>query len=66
MDDIIDAIATDASPSEIADSLKDVIFQKGAERVEALRPEASASVFDVPETEIEDESEVDTEPQEEE
>tara|TARA_R100000231_G_C5203932_1_gene128321 strand:+ start:14 stop:214 length:201 start_codon:yes stop_codon:yes gene_type:complete len=66
MDDIIDAIATDASPAEIADSLKDVIFQKAAERVEALRPQTSASVFDTPETEIEDESEVDTEPQEEE
>ena len=26
MDDIIDAIATDASPSEIANSLKDVII----------------------------------------
>jgi len=63
MDDIIDAIATDASPTEIADSLKDVIYQKAAERVEALRPNASASVFDA-ETEYEDE--VDTEPQEEE
>ena len=60
MDDIIDAIATDASPSEIADSLKDVIYQKAAERVEGLRPNASASIF----AEIEDE--VDTEPQEEE
>ena len=60
MDDIIDAIATDASPSEIADSLKDVIYQKAAERVEGLRPDASASIF----AEIEDE--VDTEPQEEE
>jgi len=63
MDDIIDAIATDASPSEIANSLKDVIYQKAAERVEGLRPNASASVFD---TETEDEIEVDTEPQEEE
>ena len=60
MDDIIDAIATDASPSEIANSLKDVIYQKAAERVEGLRPDASASIF----AEIEDE--VDTEPQEEE
>ena len=66
MDDIIDAIATDASPSEIADSLKDVIFQKAAERVEGLRPAATASIFDVEEPEIEDEIEVDTEPQEEE
>ena len=60
MDDIIDAIATDASPSEIADSLKDVIYQKAAERVEGLRPDASASIF------AEIENEVDTEPQEEE
>ena len=60
MDDIIDAIATDASPSEIADSLKDVIYQKAAERVEGLRPNASASIF------AEVENEVDTEPQEEE
>ena len=66
MDDIIDAIATDASPSEIADSLKDVIFQKAAERVEGLRPSATASIFDTEEPEIEDEIEVDTEPQEEE
>tara|TARA_B100000965_G_scaffold334834_1_gene300444 strand:+ start:829 stop:1020 length:192 start_codon:yes stop_codon:yes gene_type:complete len=63
MDDIIDAIATDASPAEIADSLKDAIYQKAAEKVEGLRPTASASMFD---NEIEDEIEVDTEPQEEE
>ena len=63
MDDIIDAIATDASPSEIANSLKDVIYQKAAERVQGLRPNASSSIFD---GETEDENEVDTEPQEEE
>ncbi len=63
MDDIIDAIATDESPSEIAQGLKDLIYQKAAERVEGLRPGASASIFD---TETEYEDEVDTEPQEEE
>ena len=62
MDDIIDAIATDESPSEISQSLKDLIYQKAAERVEGLRPGASASLFDT--SEVEDE--VDTEPQEEE
>ena len=62
MDDIIDAIATDESPSEISQSLKDLIYQKAAERVEGLRPRASASLFD--NSEVEDE--VDTEPQEEE
>ena len=62
MDEIIDAIATDESPSEISQSLKDLIYQKAAERVEGLRPQASASMFD--NSEVEDE--VDTESQEEE
>ena len=62
MDNIIDAIATDESPSEIAQSLKDVIYQKAAERVEGLRPGAAAAMFDGGEVE----DEVDTEPQEEE
>ena len=62
MDEIIDAIATDESPSEISQSLKDLIYQKAAERVEGLRPGAAATIFDGGEVE----DEVDTEPQEEE
>ena len=62
MDEIIDAIATDKSPSEISKSLKDLIYQKAAERVEGLRPGAAAAIFDGGEVE----DEVDTEPQEEE
>ena len=62
MDEIIDAIATDGSPSEISQSLKDLIYQKAAERVEGLRPGAAAAIFDGGEVE----DEVDTEPQEEE
>ena len=62
MDEIIDAIATDESPSEISQSLKDLIYQKAAERVEGLRPGASAAIFGGGEVE----DEVDTEPQEEE
>ena len=62
MDEIIDAIATDESPSEISQSLKDLIYQKAAERVEGLRPGAAAAMFGGGEVE----DEVDTEPQEEE
>ena len=62
MDEIIDAIATDESPSEISQSLKDLIYQKAAERVEGLRPGAAAAMFDGGEVE----DEVDTESQEEE
>ena len=62
MDEIIDAIATDKSPAEISKSLKDLIYQKAAERVEGLRTGAAAAMFDGGEVE----DEVDTEPQEEE
>ena len=57
MDDIIDLIATDSAASEVTDKLKDVLFAKSAERIEAQRPNISASMFDEPE--------VETEPQEE-
>ena len=46
----------------ISKSLKDLIYQKAAERVEGLRPGAAAAMFDGGEVE----DEVDTEPQEEE
>ena len=45
MDEIIDAIATDESPAGISQSLKDLIYQKAAERVEGLRPAASAAIL---------------------
>ena len=57
MDDIIDLIATDSAASEVTDKLKDILFTKSAERIEAQRPNISASMFD--------EAEVETEPQEE-
>ena len=57
MEDIIDLIATDSAASEVTDKFKDVLFAKSAERIEAQRPNISASMFDEPE--------VETEPQEE-
>ena len=57
MEEIIDLIATDSAASEVTDKLKDVLFAKSAERIEAQRPNISASMFDEPE--------VETEPQEE-
>ena len=57
MEDIIDLIATDSAASEVTDKLKDVLFTKSAERIEAQRPNISTSMFDEPE--------VETEPQEE-
>jgi len=46
MEDIIDLIATDSSPSDISGRIKEVLFAKASERLDALRPVAAASMFD--------------------
>jgi len=45
MEELIDLIATDSSASEISDKIKDVLFAKAAERVDAARPLVSTSMF---------------------
>ena len=66
---VLDMIATDASPAEITDTLKNMLYAKSGERLEYLKPYAAASVFggeppEEPAAELE--SEVDQEPEEEE
>ena len=56
MEDVIDLIATDASPSEISDKIKDVLFNKAAGNIEDMRPAVAISMFDV-NAEVESESE---------
>ena len=46
MDDILDMIVSDESPSQITDKIKEILFAKSAERVDALRPQVSAGLFD--------------------
>jgi|TARA_Y100000052_G_C2948665_1_gene85655 hypothetical protein len=57
MEDIIDLIATDSAASEVTDKLKDILFTKSAERIEAQRPNISGSMFDEPQNEVEEEPE---------
>jgi hypothetical protein len=45
MEDIIDLVATDASPSEISDAIKAALFNKSAEKINDLRPEVATSLF---------------------
>ena len=59
MENIIDMIAMDSEPAKVSDELKDLLYQKAAKKVEDIRPTVGNGMFD-------DESEVDTEPQEEE
>ena len=64
MEDIIDLIASDSAASEVTDKLKDILFTKSAERIEAQRPNISGSMFDEPEIEVEEEPEPTEEPEE--
>jgi hypothetical protein len=45
MDDLLDMIATDESPSQISDKIKDLLFAKSAEQVDAFRPVVAQSIF---------------------
>jgi len=46
MEEIVDLIATDASPSDISNKVKDLLYAKSAERIDALKPTVSNVVFD--------------------
>ena len=59
MEDVIDLIATDASPSEISDKMKEVLYAKAAERIDIARPYVANAMFGQEfEYPTEDESEV--------
>jgi len=45
MEELLDMIATNESPSQISDKIKDILFAKSAERVDAFRPVAANSLF---------------------
>ena len=58
MDDLLDAIVTDESPSQISDKIKDLLFAKSAEKIDAFRPYVASQTFGDPteaEEEIDDE-----------
>jgi hypothetical protein len=54
MDNVIDMIANNASPSEISDGIKNMLMQKAMERIEVVRPSVVSQMFDL-ETETEEE-----------
>lgn len=45
MDDLLDMIITDESPSQISDKIKELLFSKSSEKINSFRPEVSASLF---------------------
>jgi hypothetical protein len=47
MDDLLDMIVADESPSSVSDKIKELLFAKSAEKIDAFRPGVSASMFDL-------------------
>ena len=63
MDELMNLIIADESPSEISDSIKNHLFAKGAARVDALKPAVSNAMFGYEfesEDDVEAEAETDT------
>tara|TARA_B100001250_G_C19713228_1_gene750167 strand:- start:534 stop:719 length:186 start_codon:yes stop_codon:yes gene_type:complete len=58
MEELIDLMVADASPSDVSSKIKDVLFAKSSERIDGIKPNVAVSMFDNNvETEIEVEQE---------
>jgi hypothetical protein len=53
MDDLIDMMVKDASASSISDKIKDILMQKSAANIDAVRPQVAASMFGATGAEVE-------------
>ena len=67
---VLDMIATDASPAEITDTLKSMIYAKAGEKIDGMKGYTASSLFGQEPEETEEpaaelETEVDQEPEEE-
>ena len=57
----MDMMVADSSASQVSDRMKDILFAKSAERVDAHRQEVANSLFGNQESEVEDEVEAEAE-----
>ena len=46
MDELLDLIASDKSPAEVSDTIKDALYSKAAERINSQRPDIAMQMFD--------------------
>lgn len=45
MDDLLDMIASDESPSQVSDKIKELLFAKSAEKIDEFRPDVAMGMF---------------------
>ena len=62
MDDLMDAIVANDSPSKVSDAIKDLLYAKTADKVDYLKPEIANSLFGDQIPEVGGEVEVDDQP----
>ena len=58
MDELMDMMTTDESPSQISDKIKEILFNKSAERVDAFKTDVANGLFgdvDLEDEDLEDE-----------
>jgi hypothetical protein len=54
MDDLMDMlVGADASPAEVSDKIKEILYAKSSSKIDAIRPDIGAAVFG---DEVEDET----------
>jgi hypothetical protein len=46
MEELMDLLVKDESPSQISDAIKDQLFSRSASKIEDIRPNVAASIFD--------------------
>tara|TARA_B100000700_G_scaffold134997_1_gene150806 strand:+ start:805 stop:1014 length:210 start_codon:yes stop_codon:yes gene_type:complete len=63
MDDLIDMMVADKSANDVSDKIKEILYAKSAEKVDASKPSVGVSMFgdQEVESELETETEVDQE-----
>jgi hypothetical protein len=57
MDELMDMIITDESPSQISDKIKELLFARSAEKIDEFRPIVSNAVFGLEDYSVEDQEE---------
>ena len=60
MDMMVDA---EASPAEVSDKIKEILYAKSSSKIDAIRPNIGASVFGDDEVEVESEEDEEEETQ---
>ena len=55
MDELLDLIASDKSPAQVTDTIKDALYNKAAERINSQRPDIAMQMFDPTSAEVDQE-----------